>query len=303
MTTPIARTILVTGANGYVGSFIVTALRAAGYRVLLGGRFPGADVLIDLDKPELTEQQTFSEPVFACIHGAAANEVACRQDPYRSIAQNVLGTRALLAACVRQGVERFVYLSTWMVFGTPTDVLEEDTVARPIDDYGLSHWQAEEYVDAYSRNGRVVGTSVRLSNVFGLPPDWTSFSRWTLAPFDFCRQAVRDRKIVLRSSGRQKRDFITGAYVGQQIVDLLSGTPHPRLNLAGSHTSILDWAERVKEIASPMLGRDVEVSVGPAETSQEPDFVFRSRHIARDDGNASRDKFIVGTLRHLMSKA
>ena len=49
---------------------------------------------------------------------------------------------------------------------------------------------------------------LRLSNGFGYPMD-TGIDRWTLVFNDLCRQAVTSEKMVLKSSGKQHRDFIS----------------------------------------------------------------------------------------------
>jgi len=52
------------------------------------------------------------------------------------------------------------------------------------------------------------GLSVRLSNAFGAPAG-KDVPRWSLVFNDLCRQAVLQKKLVLKSSGIQRRNFIT----------------------------------------------------------------------------------------------
>lgn len=297
------RAILVTGANGYVGGFIVAELERAGWPVLRGGRFAGADVAIDLDEPEALERQTFPIEVRACIHVAAANEIVCRQWPYRAIAWNVLGTRAMLNSCIRQGVQTFIYVSTFHVFGRLSGLLNEEARPQPHDDYGLSHWQAEQYVEASARAGRISGVVVRPANVFGVPASWDRFDRWTLAPFDFCRQAVGSGQITLRGSGRQRRNYVSGEFVAQRIVELLTKYVPACVHVAGDDVLILDWATRVRDIAGGVLGRDVPLHLGPPGPDDGRNFSFESKHGAREDTAVGRDEFIARTLHHLLETA
>ena len=75
-------------------------------------------------------------------------------------------------------------------------------------------------------------------------------NRWTLVSNDLCRQAVRDGKLVLRSSGLQWRDFVALADVRDTVVaacDHGGALPPGTYNLgSGAPMTVLELAEQVQ---------------------------------------------------------
>jgi UDP-glucose 4-epimerase len=104
----------------------------------------------------------------------------------------------------------------------------------------------------------LTGIVVRLSNGFGAPahPD---VNRWTLLANDLCRQAVETGALQLRSSGLQRRDFITLGDVGR-AVDHLIALPSDScgdglFNLGGeSPLRIIDLTELIADRCGTVLG-------------------------------------------------
>ncbi|MGH8817702.1 MAG: NAD-dependent epimerase/dehydratase family protein, partial [Achromobacter pestifer] len=189
--------VLVTGANGYAGGAIAACLRARGMQVITAGRSGVNDLKLDLSDPRRVADLILPAGIDACVHAAAMHEVGCRADPQAANVVNVAGTRALLQACERAGVRRLAYVSTFHVYGSPAGLLDESTPPVPANDYGLTHLQAEQL---FEWAARATGASVdilRPANLYGAPASWNGFDRWTLAPFDFCRQAVANGQIVL----------------------------------------------------------------------------------------------------------
>lgn len=143
-------TVLVTGAAGRMGVFLVPALQSSGWRVraLVHRRpVPAADEIVrgDLLDPEGLVAAT--RGVRAVVHGAGVTH-ARRKRQYAAI--NVHGTEALIRAAERVGVERFLLVST--------HALGDDGGA-----YSDSKRRAEEVVVA----GSVPFTIVRLPEVYG----------------------------------------------------------------------------------------------------------------------------------------
>ena len=184
------KTVVISGANGYFGGIACQYFQEQGWSVLKATRQTGADIYCDLDHPEqlCTTKIDCHADVF--IHAAAAHEVTCREQPYRSIFYNVAGTKAALDFCVLNNIQHFVYLSTFHVFGNPQGIIDESTVPCPLNDYGLSHLQAEQYVQMYNKAKKVKGLVVRPSNFFGIPANLQACDRWTLIPLAFCRVTV-----------------------------------------------------------------------------------------------------------------
>ncbi|MBO9998484.1 MAG: NAD(P)-dependent oxidoreductase [Cyanobacteria bacterium SID2] len=278
MTNP---TVLISGANGYFGGIASRDFAANGWRVLTATRKPGADVTIDLDRLEDFAQQTIDTPVDLFVHAAAAHDVTCREQPYRSIWHNIAGTRAALEFCVNNNIPKFVYLSTFHVFGRPKGTIDETTVPLPLNDYGLTHLQAEEYVQLYRRQGKIQGLVLRPSNFFGIPADIDACNRWTLTPLGFCREGVELRKIVLRSPGYQKRNFISVWDICGTIrstVDLLDRVS--LLHVPGPDTiSIRALAQLVEKAMKERCGESIELVIPDGEPT-EAEFNYTSNRIA-----------------------
>jgi dihydroflavonol-4-reductase len=122
--------ITVTGATGHIGNVLVRELVAAGHTVLATARHPacslqGVDVRFeeaDLRDPDAVGRVIQgAERVFHCgaLIGLFRAEKAMMQ------AINVEGTRNVLAACAKAGVERLVHFSSIHAFEPSFDA---DTV-------------------------------------------------------------------------------------------------------------------------------------------------------------------------------
>lgn len=184
------------------------------------------------------------------IHLAALNEIESATDPEKALFVNSLGTLRLLRASERAGVERFIYFSTAHVYGSPlVGRITEETLTRPIHPYAITHKGAEDFVLSSNDQRRLTGIVLRLSNGLGAPVD-TQVNRWTLVGNDLCRQAVTDGQLVLKTSGIQKRDFITLSDIEGAVIHFLhlpiSQCDNGIFNLGGENSlRIIDLAERI----------------------------------------------------------
>lgn len=160
------RTILVTGAHGFIGRNLVLRLAELGYRTVPITRASSpADLADGVGRAD------------AIVHLAGANRPA---DPAEFAAVNRGGVEALVAAVARTG-------------RTPPIILASSTKAGEPTDYGRSKLAGEEVLTAF---GRETGTPVhifRLPNVFGkwARPDYNS------AVATFCHRAARDLPIEI----------------------------------------------------------------------------------------------------------
>jgi 2-alkyl-3-oxoalkanoate reductase len=106
------RTVLVTGASGRLGAFLVPGLQQAGWQVraLVHRRpIPAADETVRGDLLDPGTLAAATDGVDAVVHAAAVTH-ARRAHRYGDV--NVRGTEAVLAAAAKAGVERVVHLST-----------------------------------------------------------------------------------------------------------------------------------------------------------------------------------------------
>lgn len=279
--------ILVTGGFGYLGGRIVEHLVSHGASVRLttrrpAGSHPNWAGSVDV-APEPADQAGWAPilaGVGAVVHLAAANEIVCAADPAGSIEPNVTAAVRLIGAAREAKVGRLLYLSTAHVYGAPLEgSIDENRLPRPIHPYAITHRAAEDFVLAAHDQRWLDGIAVRLSNGFGAPAD-PAVDRWTLLVNDLCRQAVVNRRLVMRSSGLQRRDFITLTDVAAAVGHLLT-LPRDRLgdglfNVGGAYApTVYDMACLVAERARVVLGAEIPVerpAPAPGEVAQPLDY-------------------------------
>jgi dihydroflavonol-4-reductase len=153
--------VLVTGASGFLGWHVARLLVERGHRVRALAR-PGSPVTgldVEIAPGDLRDPASLRSAVEGCsllFHVAADYRLWVRRpaDMYRT---NVDGTRNLLAAARRAGIERAVYTSTVGCIGIPQDGLgDEDTPVSLRDmagDYKRSKFLAEQVALEFARDG------------------------------------------------------------------------------------------------------------------------------------------------------
>jgi nucleoside-diphosphate-sugar epimerase len=180
--------VLVSGASGLVGRFVVDGLRDAGHEVLAGTRRPSGDGEVEMHLDPGRDQRRAFAGVDAFVH-AAFDHVAGRYrggeggDAEGFRQRNLDGTIRLFEEARAAGVGRAVFLSTRAVYGTqpPGAELFETTEPHPDTLYGEVKLAAENVVLALSGPDFVVAV-LRITGVYGGPPErnkWTPLvSAW-----------------------------------------------------------------------------------------------------------------------------
>ena len=259
--------VLITGGLGYVGGRIAQKLTEdRNYSLRLGTRRASSGKPKWLRNGNLVQMELMSGENLdaACkgarwvIHLAALNEVESAGDPEKALLVNSLGTLKLLRAAERAQVERFIYFSTAHIYGTPLiGRITEETLPRPVHPYAITHKVAEDFVLSSNDRKRLRGIVLRLSNSLGAPAD-AQINRWMLVANDLCRQAVTERKLVLKTSGMQRRDFIALSDVTNAVLHFLD-LPDLKcgngiFNLGGENSlRIIDLAERISSRCQVVL--------------------------------------------------
>lgn len=259
MTVASPGTLAVTGAGGYLGSRLVTALVAADrpVRALVRSQIPwlaaGDQRTVDL----LAPVEAVTEALAGCstvVHLAGHNEVIAARDPDRALAETLVAARHVADAAVAAGAERVVFVSTVHVYGhglAPGAQVDEDVVPAPRGVYAIARLAAEHLVA-----GGPDPVVLRLTNAVGAPahPD---VDRWTLVAADLCRRAIETGEVVLRSTGQQWRDFIGLADVVRMLVASAdpATVPTGTYNLAsGTSTTVRGLAELVQDRVEARVG-------------------------------------------------
>ncbi|MCW5978243.1 MAG: NAD-dependent epimerase/dehydratase family protein [Bryobacteraceae bacterium] len=143
---------LVTGATGFVGWHVARQLIERGDRVRILVRDPAR--VRELDGAEtapgdLRDRDSLERAVAGCgvVYHVAADYRLWARDPSELYRTNVQGTRNLLDACRKAGVERVVYTSTVGCIGVPRDGEGDEDRPVGIEDmtgaYKRSKFQAE----------------------------------------------------------------------------------------------------------------------------------------------------------------
>ena len=267
-------TVAVTGAGGYVGGRLCESLAASGNDVRWLVRSPVPWVSnprpVDLATTDIDTIADEFRGAQAVVHLAGSSEVAAARDPDGAIANTVAATRRVAEAARVAGVARMVLLSTIHVYGASMHdgVVTEDVIPQPRHPYAIARLAGEHLAASVPGVDLVV---LRLTNSVGPPVD-REVDRWTLVANELCRQAASGGPLVLRSSGHQWRDFVDLSEVVRVIAAAVQGSVPPgTYNLgAGRSRTIRSIADRIAELASGILGRDVRVEA-PAHEGPEPE--------------------------------
>ncbi|MCI4335633.1 MAG: NAD-dependent epimerase/dehydratase family protein [Thermoplasmata archaeon] len=250
-----SKTVLVTGAAGFVGTHLCSRLSGEGAKVVGADNFSFARpdrasgdnlgyelATIDIRKPDetkaLLERTT---PDFVFHLAAVANPRTCKQDFPMAFDVNVLGTQNVLR--FSPAASRFVFMSSAAVYGAAEYLpIDEQHPRRGSDPYSVTKIIGEDLATSYQRNYARDIVTVRNFNSYGVGQTGDY-----IVP-QLIRQALTEKKIEIWDP-RTVRDLM---YIDNTIDALLA------VATSGQKTVVNIGAGRgitVGELAEAIAGR------------------------------------------------
>jgi nucleoside-diphosphate-sugar epimerase len=226
------RSILVTGATGFIGAHLVDRLRRIpdARLVLLSrrarpGGCPAGETWIPAPLAEVTEQTWRAagfERIDVVFHlgGFTPKAMSQADDVARVYEDNLIGARALIES-LPTPPGRFLYASTLDVYAPPRDgeVLDESSRLGPSGLYGASKLFCERLVEGWARRAGCGCSVLRYGHIYG--PGESAYRK--LIP-QAIRSLLRGDTPVLHGGGWAERDYL---YVGDAVEASLRAAAGP----------------------------------------------------------------------------
>ncbi len=292
--------VLVTGAAGFIGYSVASALLARGEAVIgVDNLNEYYDVRLKQARLEqLREAAGFrfhrldiaglaaAEPgIDRIVHLAAQAGVRhSLNHPQDYVDANITGHLAVLELARRlPGFRHLVYASSSSVYGgndkLPFSV--DDPVDRPLSIYGATKRADELMSRSYGHLFGLPATGLRFFTVYG------PWGRPDMAMFIFTRAILEGRPITLFNEGEMQRDF---TYVDDIVAGVVAaldrpppaapGQPPHRLYNLGNHRS--EPLRRLVELVEQALGRKATIELAPMQPGD-------ARASVADIASATRD--------------
>jgi len=261
--------VLVTGGFGNLGSWIALHLASLEYEIYILTRkekhkFKNIKYsVIECDITNLDElKEKLNIDFDFCIHCASFNEFFLPNYPQQALGINTLGTRNILEVLSAKKLKNFIYFSTFHVYGSSSGIVDETTPLNPKNDYASTHLFAEYYVKQFAFTHNLKYTIFRLTNSYGTPT-FEDTSKWYLVLNDLVKSAFENKKIIIKSNGKAKRDFIWMGDVVKVVQKVLEKPATNDVYNLSSRMSykILELANIVQSEYFSLYNKTIEVVV------------------------------------------
>ena len=288
------KTILVTGAAGFIGSNLVKRLFNDAENIKVIGIDSITDYYdVNIKYERLKEIEALGKD-WTFVHDSIANKEAVEEifsknkisivvnlaaqagvrysimNPDAYIQSNLIGFYNILEACRHHEVEHLVYASSSSVYGSNKKVpySTDDKVDNPVSLYAATKKSNELMAHAYSKLYNIPSTGLRFFTVYG------PAGRPDMAYFGFTNKLVKGETIKIFNYGNCKRDFTYVDDIVEGIVRVMQHAPEKRVgedglpippykvyNIGNSHPeNLLDFVTILQEelIRSSVLPEDYD---------------------------------------------
>jgi len=208
------KTVLITGAGGYIGCRLVDYLQNKGYKIKALDRFffgkERLQSILKNSQVEVIEEDIrFLDPeilkdVDVVIDLAAlSNDPAGELDPVKTWSINYLGRFRVATLAKLMGVKRYVFPSSCSVYGFQEGVVSENSPVNPLTTYAKANYKAEVDIKRLADKNYCV-VILRFATVYGYSPRM----RFDLAINGMVRGFFKNGKIPILRDGTQYRPFV-----------------------------------------------------------------------------------------------
>ena len=246
------KTILVTGAAGFIGANLVKRLYEMADDITVIG-LDSVNDYYDVRLKEYRLEQLAKYPTFTFIKGNLADKALITSifeqykpavvvnlaaqagvrysitNPDAYIEANLIGFYNILEACRNYPVEHLVYASSSSVYGTNKKIPYsiDDKVDNPVSLYAATKKSNELMAHAYSKLYDIPSTGLRFFTVYG------PAGRPDMAYFGFTNKLREGKTIQIFNFGNCKRDFTFVDDIVTGVVNVVQHAPEKELGEDG----------------------------------------------------------------------
>jgi len=262
------KTILVTGAGGYIGSVLVPKLLDKGYKVKAVDRyFFGEDKLKKHENLLIIKEDTrrLKEEIFADVYGVI-DLVAISNDPsgeaFSEVTYQINHISRVRTANIakKMGVKRYILPSSCSIYGFQKEKVNENSPTNPLTVYAIANERAEQGILPLADDNFCV-TVMRQSTVFGYSPRM----RFDLAINGMTYGAWKNKKLPLMRDGKQYRPMVHVQDTTDVMCLLLEAEKEKingeLFNVGGEELNyqIGPLGEIIADVVSQKIGEKVEI--------------------------------------------
>ena len=279
------RSVLVTGATGFLGSHVVAALLDAGAAAVVLARdsvplspiaetWTGrvATVRGDILDQEVVERTLGEYDVRTVLHLAAQSQVGvANRNPASTYDSNIRGTWVVLEAARRSPmVEQVVLASSDKAYGAQPELpYTEDMPLLAVNPYDVSKACADMLGQSYHSTYGLPVTITRCGNFFG-PGD----RNWERIIPGTARSVLRGERPVLRSDGTMIRDYlyvVDGATAYLRLVEAMASSPDVAGEAFNFSTEEPKSVLEVVDLVQRAAGTDLEPDIQDRASAEIPE--------------------------------
>ncbi|WP_333973223.1 NAD-dependent epimerase [Alteromonas mediterranea] len=245
---------LVTGAAGFIGSYVCQRLLEQGHSIVgIDNLNSYYDVQLKHDRLapliafenfkfveiDLTNRKGIAalfdnENFQRVIHlGAQAGVRYSLENPFAYADSNLIGTLTILEGCRQHKIEHLVYASSSSVYGMNSKMPfgTTDRVDHPVSLYAATKKSNELMAHTYSHLYGIPTTGLRFFTVYG------PWGRPDMAPFLFTKAILAGEPIKVFNQGNMMRDFTFIDDIVEGIVRIQDKAPAPQQNWDSNNAS------------------------------------------------------------------
>lgn len=249
--------ILITGATGFVGSYLLPILEGEALSVVAltlkptksWGKFP----TVHADLKNFTQLRRIMKRLQpdTVVHLAA--KIPTKNTTYDNnitlhLQQNVVNSMNLIKAC-RKTIRHFIYISTIDVYGAFANMgIDESLSKNPTTVYGMSKLTAEKSLKLFCDANGITLTILRLSQVYGYgePP-------MKVIPL-YIKQVLEDSPLTLIGNGEDRRDFLYVKDAAMAILLAIKKQKAGAFNVGAGHSfEVRDVVRIIQKISGKKL--------------------------------------------------
>jgi len=295
--------ILITGGFGNLGSWLCEYYNQKGYDItILSNRVREIGdtnyTVVQADISNRTELTTKLSGSFDyCIHTASYNEHFHDDYAEKALLINSLGTRNLIEIIKHSGIKRFIYFSTFHVYGNCSSYINELNPPSPMNDYATTHLFAEYYLKQFCNTTEFPGVICRLTNSYGAPKAVDN-GKWYLVLNDLVKSAYEKGVIEILSNGKASRDFVWMGDVCQVTEKLLSKNAGCEIfNISsGQNYKVKELANIVRKVYEKRYQNEIDISVNQNDLNEYQDVIVDNakllNHIEHKFSNKLEDEIV-----------